>query len=108
MARLVYTSKFKRLIIYAISLLIIFKLFSLISKGKKKEPEKLKADINLNLYGPKRELKFTPKLKERKNIFHFATEINPKTEIREYSTQFGFSLTQVDKMEVNKIIYNLK
>jgi len=99
MARLVYTSKFKRLIIYAISLLIIFKLFSLISKGKKKEPEKLKADINLNLYGPKRELKFTPKLKERKNIFHFATEINPKTEIREYSTQFGFSLTQVDKME---------
>ncbi|ORX50341.1 hypothetical protein BCR36DRAFT_327032 [Piromyces finnis] len=99
MARLVYTSKFKRLIIYAISIIVIFKLFSLMSKGKKKQPEKLKEDINLNLYGPKRELKFIPKKKERKNIFHFAEQINPKTEIKQYSTSFGFSLTQVDKME---------
>jgi len=100
MARLVYTNKFKRLIIYAISLFVIYKLFSKLSI-KKKEPEKLKADINLNLYGPKRELKFTPKMKERKNIFHFATQINPKTEIKEYASEFDFVLTQVDRMDKN-------
>jgi len=100
MARMVYKIKFKRLIIYAISLFIIFKLFSKLSV-KKKEPEKFKPDINLNLYGPNRELSFTPKMKERKNIFHFATQINPKTEIRKYASKFGFTLTQVDRMDKN-------
>ncbi|ORX85354.1 hypothetical protein BCR32DRAFT_290775 [Anaeromyces robustus] len=90
MARLVYTSIF-----------IIYKLLSKLthSRPKKPEPEVLKPDINLNLYGPKRVLKFTPQQKEKKNVFHFATHVNPKTEIKKYSTKIGFNLTQVDKME---------
>jgi len=100
MARLVYTSKFKRLIIYIIGIFIIYKFFSkLRHRPKKQEPEVLKPDINLNLYGPKRVLKFTPQLKEKKNVFHFVTHNNPKTELQNYSKIIGFNLTQIDKME---------
>jgi len=100
MARLIYTNKLKRLIIFGISLFVIIKLFSKLSSSKKKRSGlRLKPDINLNLYGPKRELHFTPVSKKEKKVFHFGTEVNPLTEIKEYAKYYNFDLTQVERMD---------